>query len=662
MQTTSELYKTLWADSSTKCQTAVSIAGTAYTEFSIISLETSGGLYAKKIPAVGGAVSREIDLAFLPGSEVIPRMAEIRISASLVLDEQASEPLPKGVFYFDTRYLDETTGALVVHGYDAMLKAEDQYIPTDSPSGTWPRKMTTVVADICVRIGVTLDARTVINADWEVEYPSDMSMREILGYIAAAHVGNWTITDAGELYLVPLVPSGTPLDIGVNASDLKVSPAFDQFTGIQFHYDNKDTYFAGDNTGRVLEIECPWATRDIADAALAAVQGYVYRPYEATDAILDPAAELGDPVVINGTESVLASVSSVFGPLSTADIAAPHDEEVDHEYPFTDKQVAQTKREIAKAKAEIQVGIDEINATVEGVEGNLSQLQMEVDGITFKVTEKVGADGEVYAELTLGIGPNSYTGLIQMTGNLQVSGQLSADALYAAMGNIADLTVNRLRTDDWIKRYLARDMSDADYICIEGDSIEFRGAQTDGSIVQAKTPTGLALYWEANPDECTLASDGWPYLDGTRIFTTTAITEWPVYHYNYAESVKRDTHFEMVDGYMGVVDTFGAGDGLGGNRGWIVKSVDGLRIMFRTSNKEDLGVVMGNNGFTDIYGLRRTSFMDFSELPFGKFYEMVDGIDTEFSWSVNRDESGRPISVTDDIDGHVCQVRWWDET
>lgn len=227
-------------------------------------------------------------------------------------------------------------------------------------------------------------------------------------------------------------------------------------------------------------------------------------------------------------------------------------------------------------------------------------------------------------------------------------------------GLYADMAVNQLRTDNWIQRYLQKDMSQADYICIKGDSIEFRDAQTDGTVIQAKNDDGTLLYWANDVDKATISNDGWPYLDGERIFVTTEVTDWPVYHYEYTENVKRSTHFEMVNDLPGVIDTFGVGDGDGGNRGWIVKSIDGMQVLFRTSNKQDIGVTMNNSGYMDLYGMRRTSLLDLSEVPFGKLYELVDGIDTEFSWTIERDASNRPIKVIDDIDGHVCQVRWWD--
>ena len=383
----------------------------------------------------------------------------------------------------------------------------------------------------------------------------------------------------------------------------------------------------------------------------------------------DPRLEPGDVIQVTDrageTYSVpVMSITHEFDGGLISEIAAAGKSAASSSGASGDDKVGPVTRMIQRAEQALKVTLikyqDRIQSMVQALDGSVSEITQKVDNITLRVEQKVGADGTVYAEISIGIGPNSISGLIQMTGNLQVNGQLSADALYAAMGNIADLTVARLRTDNWIKRYLARDMSDADYINIEGDSIEFRGAQTNGEIVQAKTPTGLALYWEANPDECTLSSDGWMYLNGKRIFTTTAVTDWPVYHYVYTETVKRAIHFDTVDGAPGVIDTFGAGDGLGGNRGWIVKSVDGLRVIFRTSNKQDVGIVMNNDGHMDLYGLRRTSFLDLSEVPTGKLYEYIDGIEQEYSWTIERDSKNRPVKIIDDLDGHVCQVRWWD--
>ena len=254
--------------------------------------------------------------------------------------------LRKGVFYIDTRDKDKVTGVLTIHGYDAMLKAEQPYL-SEGDTGEWPRTERAVVADIAARMGVEIDSRTVLSDTHMVAYPGDYTMREILGHIAAAHGGNWIITDAGALYLAPLNGAADSVDIGNQAVSLDYAPAFDTVTGVRLWYDDEACYFAGDETGRVLEADCPWATQSVANEVLASVQGYVYQPFSASTAILPLEMELGDLVSVGGVTGPLASINTVFGGVCTSDISAPSDEEVDHEYPYQTKQQRELRRKVA---------------------------------------------------------------------------------------------------------------------------------------------------------------------------------------------------------------------------------------------------------------------------------------------------------------------------
>lgn len=114
---------------------------------------------------------------------------------------QTSEWIQKGVYYIDTRSVD--SGLLTIHGYDDMLKAEQIWTPDQSLE--FPMPMTqaaNIIADI---MGVEIDARTVLNSAYTVDYPAnDYTLRDVLRYIAAAHGGNWIMSDAGELWLVGL--------------------------------------------------------------------------------------------------------------------------------------------------------------------------------------------------------------------------------------------------------------------------------------------------------------------------------------------------------------------------------------------------------------------------------------------------------------------------
>lgn len=139
--------------------------------------------------------------------------------------------------------------------------------------------------------------------------------------------------------------SGT-INVFNHAASLDTAPAFEPFTGVRLWYDDEHAFFSGDETGRVLEADNPWATQAMADDMLEYISGYEYQPYEAAGAILDPAAELGDAVTVGGVYSVLASISTTFDALCASDISAPGEEEVDHECPYTSPTNRALKRKV----------------------------------------------------------------------------------------------------------------------------------------------------------------------------------------------------------------------------------------------------------------------------------------------------------------------------
>ena len=122
--------------------------------------------------------------------------------------------------------------------------------------------------------------------------------------------------------------------LGYNVERLETAPAFLPYSKVIAWYDDENAFVAGDDSGRTLEVDLPFATQAIVDKMLERIKGYSYQPWEGTGAILDPAAELGDGVTVNGVYSVLASTETTFNALMLSDVAAPADEEVDHEYPY----------------------------------------------------------------------------------------------------------------------------------------------------------------------------------------------------------------------------------------------------------------------------------------------------------------------------------------
>ena len=207
MHTVSNLWQQMLADPAHAVEAKLKIAGVEYGEDQIVrkSLMVYGGLYSTF--GIGNCCARQIEFEIYPQG-TIPRQAKIEVYMRLRLGEQVSEWIPKGVFFFSTRKTDRITGVLSVHGYDAMLKAEETWLDSSYDTKTWPMPAATAVADIAARMGVEVDSRTVLDAAFPVQYPvddeGDMTMREALGRIAVANAGNWTITDEGKLLLVGL--------------------------------------------------------------------------------------------------------------------------------------------------------------------------------------------------------------------------------------------------------------------------------------------------------------------------------------------------------------------------------------------------------------------------------------------------------------------------
>ena len=154
----------------------------------------------------------------------------------------------------------------------------------------------------------------------------------------------------------------------------ELSPEFDGFSKVIINVTDELSYEAGTTTGRTLTLSCPWGTQVMANNILDSLRGYQYQPYEAAGALLDPAAELGDGVTVNGAYSGLYEINTTYGQLCAADISAPTDEEIDHEFPFETVADRQIIRKFAETRSEFTVQASEIAAKVEKTGGDAASF------------------------------------------------------------------------------------------------------------------------------------------------------------------------------------------------------------------------------------------------------------------------------------------------
>lgn len=164
------------------------------------------------------------------------------------------------------------------------------------------------------------------------------------------------------------------LYLGNNAASLESSPHFDGYTKVVITVDEDGNAYEAGSGDTVFEVYCPWGTQAMANAILADVQGFSYRPYEATGAILDPAAELGDAVTVGGVYGGIYDQKIDFTPIMASKIAAPQDKAIDNEYPFVTAVERATNRKFADVQATLAIQSAEINAKVSQTGGDSSSF------------------------------------------------------------------------------------------------------------------------------------------------------------------------------------------------------------------------------------------------------------------------------------------------
>ena len=139
---------------------------------------------------------------------------------------------------------------------------------------------------------------------------------------------------------------------------------------------------SGSGTGRTLTALQPDGTDTMAAFILAKVSGYTHRGYEGESALLDPAAELGDGISVNGYYVPLVAQDLTFSPLLACDISAPDADEIDDEYPYKSQTQRQIERVYARAQSLITKTSDEIALTIQGISGEVETLKVTLDGVT----------------------------------------------------------------------------------------------------------------------------------------------------------------------------------------------------------------------------------------------------------------------------------------
>lgn len=221
--------------------------------------------------------------------------------------------------------------------------------------------------------------------------------------------------------------------IGRDLASLDFSPEFQPISKVVAKR-SSDTWFeSGDDTGRTLEFTNPWATQSMADSVLAQIKGFVYKPFSGQDAVYPITAEIGDAITIGGEYSFMATSEIDYGSLTLADISAPEDEELDHEYPFKTTEQKEADRENKRLYSLITKTDEEIRLYVSNeIEGVSSELSQTASSLTAQISS---VDGRV---TTLSANLDSIEAQVSDVAGNYSSLSLTVDGLRVTTNNLED--------------------------------------------------------------------------------------------------------------------------------------------------------------------------------------------------------------------------------
>lgn len=301
-------------------------------------------------------------------------------------------------------------------------------------------KMSRAVDIICKALGTTLDSRSQIFNDATIRVEADYTCREVLKAIAISNAGNFLMTDEDKLRLLVLANdsggsiesrndflvltmSDSPQVLAVNPSNfsgdengyleivgikdglssleypIKAS-AFEYYDSVQLQNlvmvfeegssatDEEDEekgvnyYLSGKEDGvPSLEVTNVFATQQICDSVFEKIKGFEYRGFNANTVIMDPAIEIGDPIVLSNTFINVINCSW-YGALAS-DLESPLSGNTTSEFPYKTSE-ARTFSRVVKAVKNVEV-----------------KLEVTSDSIIASVEDLTNSTNEKFAELTL---------------------------------------------------------------------------------------------------------------------------------------------------------------------------------------------------------------------------------------------------------------------
>ena len=349
MKTASTTYKNLKAIDTSWFEWRVLQSDKIYELDKLKSIGVSFALTSGSGIDIGNANAAECRMTLLEESANWQRMAAFTIQFRICSANGGtkSEWITLGKFYTDERSEDDQ-GNLSIIAFDGMLKLEQTWadkIPSALLPASYP--ITARAWATMVDSAGLADFEDLTQLDNTVEFiglNTTATIRDVLKSIAATHAGNWVMTTTETLNLIPFAnvdpeETETYFDLQLQLQQLEHSPALSAVTGVHLETQMGAVMESGSSSGYIVKSICDVSrTTGVAELCLDRIEDYVFKPFKAGIAYLDPCADIGDSVKIDDTIYQIMLIDWTLGKSPTADVSAPYDNEIDHEYTVPDQE------------------------------------------------------------------------------------------------------------------------------------------------------------------------------------------------------------------------------------------------------------------------------------------------------------------------------------
>lgn len=189
-----------------------------------------------------------------------------------------TEWLPLGEFFVDSRERVNDIWTFVC--YDKLVWADTLYVPAMS----FPATQQAVFNEICGALGMAVDSSVVIHPSYIIQQPpSGYSMRQVLGFIAAANCSSLYVSKDYKVKFRRFTGSMTPV-YHLTPSDyirVKQTNPVKSYTRIVVTVDSENDVVleAGEgDENHTLYLVNPFATQAIVNSMQATLNGFAYMP------------------------------------------------------------------------------------------------------------------------------------------------------------------------------------------------------------------------------------------------------------------------------------------------------------------------------------------------------------------------------------------------